>query len=114
MGVVGDLIVIGILILLNAVFVAAEIALVTVRPTRVEQMLEERREHVVGARKAFRHSTRRDPAGLGHDAGHLDGGVVHVLRAGTVALSPDAVVAAIHAVVAHEDHERGLGEPLPL
>jgi putative hemolysin len=43
-----DIVVIVVLVLLNAVFVAAEIALVTVRRTRVEQLIEEGRR---GARR---------------------------------------------------------------
>jgi putative hemolysin len=46
-----DLLVIAVLIFLNAVFVAAEIALVTVRPTRLEQLSDE------GNRAARRAST---------------------------------------------------------
>ncbi|HET7677715.1 MAG TPA: hemolysin family protein, partial [Candidatus Limnocylindrales bacterium] len=41
MGTLGELLIIAILVLLNAVFVAAEIALVTVRRTRLEQLVEE-------------------------------------------------------------------------
>ncbi len=41
MNTLGELIVIAILIFLNAIFVAAEIALVTVRRSRVEQLVEE-------------------------------------------------------------------------
>ena len=51
MNTLGDLVVIAVLILLNAIFVAAEIALVTLRPTRVEQLVEERRR---GARRVSR------------------------------------------------------------
>ena len=51
MNILGDLLVIAVLILLNAIFVAAEIALVTLRPTRVEQLVEERRR---GARRVAR------------------------------------------------------------
>ena len=43
MSTLSELMVIAVLILLNALFVAAEIALVTIRPTRVEHLLEERR-----------------------------------------------------------------------
>jgi putative hemolysin len=41
MGLAGELLIILILVLLNGVFVAAEIALVTVRRTRLEQLMEE-------------------------------------------------------------------------
>ncbi len=41
MGTLGEVLVIVVLILLNAVFVAAEIALVTVRRTRIEQLVDE-------------------------------------------------------------------------
>ena len=48
---VGELVIIVCLVLLNALFVAAEIALVTVRPTRVEHLVEEGRR---GARRLQR------------------------------------------------------------
>jgi putative hemolysin len=41
MGTLGEILVIVVLILINAVFVAAEIALVTVRRTRIEQLVDE-------------------------------------------------------------------------
>ena len=41
MGTLGEIVIIAVLILLNAVLVAAEIALVTVRRTRVEQLVDE-------------------------------------------------------------------------
>jgi CBS domain containing-hemolysin-like protein len=41
MGTLGEIVIIAILILLNAVLVAAEIALVTVRRTRVDQLVDE-------------------------------------------------------------------------
>ncbi len=43
---------------------------------------------------------------MSRDERHLDRCVVHVLREGSVALSPDAVMTAIHPVVAHEYHQR--------
>src|SRR3990172_4845396 len=47
----GELLVIVLLVLLNGVFVAAEIALVSVRPSRVDQLVE---EGVRGARRVRR------------------------------------------------------------
>jgi putative hemolysin len=47
---IGELIVIVLLILINAVFVAAEIALVTVRRTRIDQLAEEGRRGAVRVR----------------------------------------------------------------
>jgi len=41
MGTLGEILVIVVLILINAIFVAAEIALVTVRRTRIEQLVDE-------------------------------------------------------------------------
>ncbi len=41
MGVLGELLIVAILVVLNALFTASEIALVTIRRTRVEQLVEE-------------------------------------------------------------------------
>jgi putative hemolysin len=41
MGILGELLIIAVLVALNAIFVAAEIALVTVRRTRLEQLVDE-------------------------------------------------------------------------
>src|SRR5581483_11903524 len=50
-GTIGELAVIALLVLLNGVFVAAEIALVTVRRSRVEQLVD---EGARGARRVHR------------------------------------------------------------
>ncbi len=51
MGPFGEVLIIAVLILINAVFVAAEIALVTIRATRVDQLVE---EGSAGARRVRR------------------------------------------------------------
>ena len=51
MGPLGEVLIIAVLILINAVFVAAEIALVSIRGTRVEQLVE---EGSAGARRVRR------------------------------------------------------------
>jgi putative hemolysin len=55
---IGELLVIVILILVNAVFVAAEIALVTVRRTRIDQLAEEGRRGAVRVRSLIAHPGR--------------------------------------------------------
>jgi putative hemolysin len=50
-GILGDLLVVVVLVLLNGLFVAAEIALVTVRRSRIEQLIDEGNRRAVRVRR---------------------------------------------------------------
>ncbi|MES2210424.1 MAG: hemolysin family protein [Chloroflexota bacterium] len=58
MGTAGDLLIIVILVLLNAVFVAAEIALVTIRRSRLEQLVDEGHHGAERVRRLVAHPGR--------------------------------------------------------
>ena len=69
-------------------------------------VLEERRQPVVLGEQFPVDAPRGYVARPADETGHLDAGVEHVLRPGRVALSEQAVVAHVHAVVADEHHQR--------
>ena len=72
---------------------------------RLAEVLQERWQPIVLAKKIGVDHTRRHVTRPANQAGHLHAGVEHVLRPGGVALAVQAVVAHVHAVVAHEDDE---------
>ncbi len=67
MGPIVELLIIGLLILLNGVFVAAEISLVTVRRSRLQQLIEEGHR---GAQRVDRLISQAGPVPGGLAAGH--------------------------------------------